>query len=183
MGAAKTGSGKTLAFLIPLLERLYRKKWGKGDGLGALVLTPSRELAVQIFEVLRTIGKHHAFSAGLLIGGVKNFKEEKELIGRMNILVATPGRLLQHLDETHDLRCENLEMLGKIFVTFITWLVLDEADCLLELGFKEKIADIVQSLPKERQTLLFSATQTKSVKDLAMLSLNVLYHCRTCNML
>jgi ATP-dependent RNA helicase DDX10/DBP4 len=76
LGAARTGSGKTLAFLVPVLEQLYRNKWGPNDGLGALVISPTRELAVQIFEVLRKIGHQHSFSAGLVIGG-KSLKEEQ----------------------------------------------------------------------------------------------------------
>ncbi|KAJ1782114.1 ATP-dependent RNA helicase dbp4, partial [Coemansia sp. RSA 2399] len=99
LGAAKTGSGKTLAFLIPILETLYRSNWTHLDGLGALVISPTRELAVQIFEVLRKIGRYHSFSAGLVIGG-KRVEEEKDAISKMNILVCTPGRLLQHMDET-----------------------------------------------------------------------------------
>ncbi|KAJ9086995.1 ATP-dependent RNA helicase dbp4 [Entomophthora muscae] len=79
LAAAKTGSGKTLAFLIPLLETLYINKWGPQDGLGALVISPTRELAVQIFDVLRKIGQFHSFSAGLVIGG-KDFKIEKTRI-------------------------------------------------------------------------------------------------------
>ncbi|CAG8661421.1 6218_t:CDS:2, partial [Acaulospora colombiana] len=99
LGAARTGSGKTLAFLIPVLENLLRNKWGPQDGLGALIISPTRELAMQIFDVLRIIGCFHTFSAGLVIGG-KNLKEESDRLSRMNILVATPGRLLQHLDQT-----------------------------------------------------------------------------------
>src|SRR5688572_6621963 len=99
LGAAKTGSGKTLAFLIPVLDKLYRLRWDIEDGLGALIISPTRELALQIFEVLRSIGKFHTFSAGLIIGG-KNFIEEQYRIVRMNILVATPGRLLQHMEQT-----------------------------------------------------------------------------------
>jgi ATP-dependent RNA helicase DDX10/DBP4 len=76
LGAARTGSGKTLAFVVPLLEKLYRAKWGPSDGLGALVISPTRELAVQIFEVLRKVGSQHSFSAGLIIGG-KNLKDEQ----------------------------------------------------------------------------------------------------------
>ena len=83
------------------------------DGLGALILSPTRELALQIFEVLKKIGKYHNFSAGLLIGG-KDLKTEKERVGKMNILVATPGRLLQHMDENVELRCENLQFLGEL---------------------------------------------------------------------
>jgi ATP-dependent RNA helicase DDX10/DBP4 len=160
LGAAKTGSGKTLAFLVPVLENLYRKRWTEYDGIGALILSPTRELAIQIFEVLRKVGRNHTFSAGLLIGG-KNLQEEKDRLGRMNILVATPGRMLQHMDQTADLEIGNIQML-----------VLDEADRIMDMGFKETVDAIVEHLPKEkRQTLMFSATQTKRVSDLARLSL------------
>jgi len=159
LGAAKTGSGKTLAFLVPILENLYRRKWTELDGLGALILSPTRELAIQIFEVLRKIGRYHAFSAGLVIGG-KNLQEERERLGRMNILVCTPGRMLQHMDQTAALEIDNLQML-----------VLDEADRIMDMGFQSTVDAIVEHLPKERQTLLFSATQTKKVSDLARLSL------------
>jgi ATP-dependent RNA helicase DDX10/DBP4 len=159
LGAAKTGSGKTLAFLIPILENLYRKKWTEYDGLGALILSPTRELAIQIFEVLRKVGRYHTFSAGLVIGG-KSLKEEQERLGRMNILVCTPGRMLQHLDQTAEFDVYNLQML-----------VLDEADRIMDMGFQQTVDAIVEHLPKERQTLLFSATQTKKVSDLARLSL------------
>ncbi|KAK4055869.1 ATP-dependent RNA helicase dbp4 [Microbotryomycetes sp. JL221] len=160
LGAARTGSGKTLAFLVPVLDNLLRKKWGPSDGLGALIISPTRELAVQIFEVLRKIGHKHQFSAGLVIGG-KNLKDEQERLARMNILVATPGRLLQHMDQTVGFDCDHLQML-----------VLDEADRILDMGFSACVNAIIANLPKTRQTLLFSATQTKSVKDLARLSLN-----------
>ncbi|TNY24310.1 ATP-dependent RNA helicase dbp-4 [Rhodotorula diobovata] len=159
LGAARTGSGKTLAFLIPILEVLLRKRWGPQDGLGALVISPTRELAVQIFEVLRKIGHQHQFSAGLVIGG-KNLKDEQDRLSRMNILVATPGRLLQHMDQTLGFECDHLQLL-----------VLDEADRILDMGFSASLNAIIANLPRSRQTLLFSATQTKSVKDLARLSL------------
>lgn len=95
LGAAKTGSGKTLAFVVPVLEKLFHGRFTKEDGLGALIVSPTRELAMQIFQVLTTVGKgHYALSVGLVVGG-KDFEEEKAVIGRMNILVATPGRLLQ----------------------------------------------------------------------------------------
>ncbi|KAI8452656.1 P-loop containing nucleoside triphosphate hydrolase protein [Phakopsora pachyrhizi] len=159
LGAARTGSGKTLAFLIPVLEILYRQKWGPNDSLGALVISPTRELAVQIFEVLRSIGRFHAFSAGLVIGG-KDLAQERDRLSRMNILVATPGRLQQHLEQTTGFDSDNLQLL-----------VLDEADRILDMGFSNCINAIISCLPTTRQTLLFSATQTKSVKDLARLSL------------
>lgn len=95
LAAAKTGSGKTLAFVIPVLEKLYTQRWGYGDGLAALIITPTRELALQIFEVIRIVGRKHQFSAGLITGGKKEFEGEQSRIVGMNILVATPGRLLQ----------------------------------------------------------------------------------------
>ncbi|KAG7483841.1 hypothetical protein MATL_G00042550 [Megalops atlanticus] len=159
LGAAKTGSGKTLAFLIPVLECLYRQQWTAEDGLGALIISPTRELAYQTFEVLRKVGKNHDFSAGLIIGG-KDLKHESERIHRTNIIICTPGRLLQHMDETSTFHASSLHML-----------VLDEADRILDMGFADTMNAIVENLPKTRQTLLFSATQTKSVKDLARLSL------------
>ncbi|KAI9770629.1 MAG: ATP-dependent RNA helicase dbp4 [Geoglossum simile] len=159
LGAAKTGSGKTLAFLVPVLENLFRKTWTSMDGLGALIISPTRELAIQIFDVLRKIGRYHTFAAGLVIGG-KSLREEQERLGRMNILVCTPGRMLQHMDQTASFDVNNLQML-----------VLDEADRIMDMGFQSTVDAIVEHLPNERQTLLFSATQTKKVSDLARLSL------------
>lgn len=145
--------------MIPVLEKLYRERWTEFDGLGALIISPTRELAVQIFEVLRKIGRKHAFSAGLVIGG-KSLREEAERLGRMNILVCTPGRMLQHLDQTAGFDVDNLQML-----------VLDEADRIMDMGFQSAVDALVEHLPKNRQTLLFSATQSKRVSDLARLSL------------
>ncbi|KAL8033575.1 hypothetical protein ABFX02_13G168200 [Erythranthe guttata] len=160
LGAAKTGSGKTLAFIIPVLEKLYRARWGPEDGVGCIIMSPTRELASQLFEVLKSVGKYHGFSAGLLIGGRKDVDTEKERVNDLNILVCTPGRLLQHMDETPNFECSELQVL-----------VLDEADRILDIGFKKDLNAIISQLPKYRQTFLFSATQTKSVKDLARLSL------------
>jgi ATP-dependent RNA helicase DDX10/DBP4 len=159
LGAAKTGSGKTLSFLIPVLENLYRQRWTELDGLGALIISPTRELAIQIFEVLRKIGRYHTFSAGLVIGG-RDLQEERERLSRMNILVCTPGRMLQHMDQTAAFDVDNLQML-----------VLDEADRIMDMGFQSSVDAIIEHLPKQRQTMLFSATQTKKVSDLARLSL------------
>ncbi|RKF64611.1 ATP-dependent RNA helicase dbp4 [Erysiphe neolycopersici] len=159
LGSARTGSGKTLAFLIPVLDNLFRLRWTELDGLGALIISPTRELAIQTFEVLRKIGRHHTFSAGLVIGG-RSLREERERLGRMNILVCTPGRMLQHMDQTAVFDVGNLQML-----------VLDEADRIMDMGFQQSVDAIIEHLPKQRQTLLFSATQTKKVSDLARLSL------------
>lgn len=161
LGAAKTGSGKTLAFIIPVLENLYRAQCiGADAGLGAMIISPTRELAIQIFDVLVKIGrKGHLFAAGLIIGG-KSLQEERDALIRMNIVVCTPGRILQHLSQTAMFNVDNLRML-----------VLDEADRILDMGFQRDVDAIVEYLPRERQTLLFSATQTKRVSDLARLSL------------
>jgi ATP-dependent RNA helicase DDX10/DBP4 len=161
LGAAKTGSGKTLSFIIPVLENLYRLQHvGADAGLGALILSPTRELAIQIFDVLCKVGKHgHMFAAGLLIGG-KSLEAERQALTRMNIVVATPGRMLQHLSSTVAFSVDDLKML-----------VLDEADRILDMGFQRDVDAIIDYLPKERQTLLFSATQSKKVSDLARLSL------------
>lgn len=161
LGAAKTGSGKTLAFLVPVLENLYRVQCiGADAGLGAMVISPTRELAIQIFEVLRKVGgKGHLFAAGLVIGG-KSLREERDALARMNIVVCTPGRILQHLSQTAGFNVDGLRML-----------VLDEADRILDMGFQKDVDAIVEYLPRERQTLLFSATQTKRVSDLSRLAL------------
>ncbi|PRP82157.1 hypothetical protein PROFUN_10428 [Planoprotostelium fungivorum] len=159
LGAAKTGSGKTLAFLIPVLELLFKRKWSIDDGIGAIIITPTRELALQIFEVVRKLGVAHELSAGLIIGG-KDHTHERDRINRMNLLIATPGRLLHHMDSTPSFDCSNLQIL-----------VLDEADRILDMGFKKELDAVIDNLPKGRQTLLFSATQTSNVKDLARLSL------------
>ncbi|KAH0279612.1 P-loop containing nucleoside triphosphate hydrolase protein, partial [Aureobasidium melanogenum] len=161
LGAAKTGSGKTLAFIVPVLENLYRKQCvGQDAGLGAMIIAPTRELAIQIFDVLVKIGrKGHLLSAGLVIGG-KSLQEEQNALARMNIVVCTPGRMLQHLSQTAMFSVDNVQML-----------VLDEADRILDMGFQRDLDAILEYLPKDRQTLLFSATQTKRVSDLARLSL------------
>ena len=161
LGAAKTGSGKTLAFLVPVLENLYRAQCiGQDAGLGAMIISPTRELAIQIFDVLKKIGgKGHLFAAGLIIGG-KSLREERDALSRMNIVVCTPGRMLQHLSQTSGFSVDNLRML-----------VLDEADRIMDMGFKKDVDAIIEYLPPDRQTLLFSATQTKRVSDLSRLAL------------
>lgn len=124
LAASRTGSGKTLAYLVPLVEKLYRNKFIPLDGLGAIVLVPVRELAMQVFEVLNSFTRAMDLSVGLVIGG-KDVQYEKERIQNINVLVCTPGRLLQHLQETYGFETSNLQML-----------VLDEADEMLQLGFR-----------------------------------------------
>ncbi|GAX18700.1 ATP-dependent RNA helicase DDX10/DBP4 [Fistulifera solaris] len=161
LGAARTGSGKTLAFVVPVLECLFRHRFTPADGPGAAILSPTRELAVQIFQVLKAAGKFHTFSVGLLIGGKKDFHEEQQHVATTNIFIATPGRLLQHLEQTPYFEMSELKIL-----------VLDEADRILDMGFRDQLVRILSYLPDgPRQTLLFSATQTTDVSDLATLSL------------
>ncbi|KAJ7943578.1 RNA helicase [Quillaja saponaria] len=160
IGASKTGSGKTLSFIIPVLEKLYRERWGTEDGVGSIIMSPTRELCGQLFDVLKSVGKHHNFSAGLLIGGGEDIDTEKEHVNDLNILVCTPRRLLQHMNETLNFDCSQLQVL-----------VLDEADRILDNKFQTDLNAIISQLPKCRQTLLFSATQTKSIQDITRLSL------------
>ncbi|KAF1771285.1 hypothetical protein GCK72_003111 [Caenorhabditis remanei] len=160
VGAAKTGSGKTLALVIPILEALWRARWSPEYGLGALVISPTRELALQTFSTINAVGKHHGFSCGLVIGG-SEVSYEKNRISGINIIVCTPGRLLQHMDENEQMNCDSLQIL-----------VLDEADRMLDMGFAKQLNSIVNNLPSERQTLLFSATQTRNVKDLCRVCTN-----------
>eukprot|EP01022_Parablepharisma_sp_SALTPOND_P015421 TRINITY_DN2173_c0_g1_i1.p1 TRINITY_DN2173_c0_g1~~TRINITY_DN2173_c0_g1_i1.p1 ORF type:complete len:757 (-),score=134.80 TRINITY_DN2173_c0_g1_i1:6438-8708(-) len=160
LACARTGSGKTLAFIVPLLELLYREKWSEFDGLGALILVPTRELAVQVFEILRTVGKQHTFSAGVIIGGNSAVEEEKARVNKLNILVATPGRLLQHMNETPGFTCDNLKML-----------VLDEVDRILDLGFADDMDQILESIPRSTQIMLSSATLSMKIQRLAKVNL------------
>lgn len=163
VGSAKTGSGKTLAFLIPTIELLFKAKFTNKRGTGAIVISPTRELAMQIYGVLRelvTYGKHTQ-THGLIIGGANRKTEADKLAKGVNVLVATPGRLLDHLQNTKGFIFRNLCVL-----------VIDEADRILEQGFEDDMRGILKSLPKEgRQTMLFSATQTNKVEDLARLSI------------
>ena len=154
LGASKTGSGKTLCFLIPLLENLYRDGFIKEEGLGALILLPTRELAIQVFEVINKIGKHHNYSVGLVIGG-NSYEKERYVVNNMNILIGTPGRILQHMSESYMFTADNLKIL-----------VIDEADRILDEGFEDELIKIINYLPKNRQTLLFSATLTRNLKRL-----------------
>lgn len=159
LGEARTGSGKTLAFLVPMIELLYRRRWTEDDGLGGIVISPTRELAYQIYQVLTVAGSEHDLSAGCVVGG-RSLQEEQQTIAGMAILVATPGRLLQHLDESQGFEAGNMQML-----------VLDEADRILDFGFQECVHHILGHLPQERQTLLFSATLRASVQRLSKAAL------------
>ncbi|KAJ5206195.1 hypothetical protein N7491_003184 [Penicillium cf. griseofulvum] len=161
LGAAKTGSGKTLAFLLPAIEMLHALRFKPRNGTGVLVVSPTRELALQIFGVARELMAHHSQTYGIVIGGANRRAEAEKLMKGVNLLIATPGRLLDHLQNTQGFIFKNLKTL-----------VIDEADRILEVGFEDEMRQIVKILPKEeRQTMLFSATQTTKVEDLARISL------------
>ncbi|KAF1354661.1 putative ATP-dependent RNA helicase [Delphinella strobiligena] len=161
LGAAKTGSGKTLSFLIPAIEMLHSLKFKPRNGTGVIIVSPTRELALQIFGVARELMAHHSQTFGIVIGGANRRAEAEKLAKGVNLLIATPGRLLDHLQNTQGFIYKNLKAL-----------VIDEADRILEVGFEDEMRQIIKILPKdERQTMLFSATQTTKVEDLARISL------------
>ncbi|CAL1581661.1 unnamed protein product [Knipowitschia caucasica] len=160
LAAARTGSGKTLAFLIPSIELIYKLKFMPRNGTGVVILSPTRELAMQTYGVLKELMTHHVHTYGLVMGGSNRSAEAQKLANGVNILVATPGRLLDHLQNTPGFMFKNLQCL-----------IIDEADRILEVGFEEELKQIIKLLPKRRQTMLFSATQTRRVEDLARISL------------
>jgi ATP-dependent RNA helicase DDX18/HAS1 len=161
LGAAKTGSGKTLAFLIPAVEMLHSLKFKPRNGTGVIIVSPTRELALQIFGVARELMANHTQTFGIVMGGANRSAEAQKLSKGVNLLIATPGRLLDHLQNTQGFVYKNLRTL-----------IIDEADRILEVGFEDEMRQIVKILPKEeRQTSLFSATQTTKVADLARISL------------
>ncbi|CAX41816.1 ATP-dependent RNA helicase, putative [Candida dubliniensis CD36] len=160
LGAAKTGSGKTLAFLIPAIELLYSLKIKPRNGTAVIIITPTRELALQIFGVARELMQFHSQTCGIVIGGADRRQEATKLSKGVNLLVATPGRLLDHLKNT------------QFVFSNLKALVIDEADRILEIGFEDEMKQIIKVLPNEnRQSMLFSATQTTKVEDLARISL------------
>jgi hypothetical protein len=129
-------------------------------GTGVLIISPTRELCLQIYGIARELMRYHTQTHGLIMGGANRKTEADKLLKGVNLIVATPGRLLDHLQSTRGFNYRNLQML-----------IIDEADRCLEIGFEEEMTQIIKLLPKERQTLLFSATQTKKIQDLAKLSL------------
>ena len=151
IGLAQTGTGKTAAFTLPIIDRLM-------DGprrTRALILTPTRELCVQVDESFRKYARHAPIAVAAVFGGVPLDPQEKKLRGGVDVVVATPGRLIDHL-ERQNVVFDDLEVL-----------VLDEADRMLDMGFAPQINRIVSELPKYRQTLLFSATMPPEVEALA----------------
>ena len=159
LGGAQTGTGKTAAFTLPLLHRLSmsrsaQNKFG-GTGIRALVLTPTRELAAQVEESIRTYGKYLQLSSTVIFGGVGMNPQISKLKKGVDILVATPGRLL-------DLMQQGMLDLGQVQM-----LVLDEADRMLDMGFIHDVKKVLAAVPKEKQSLLFSATFSDEIRELA----------------
>jgi ATP-dependent RNA helicase RhlE len=150
IGLAQTGSGKTAAFVLPMAERLVH-----GRGVRGLILSPTREIALQTKAFLDLFGRHHELKTACLIGGVKMMPQLDALRQKPDIIVATPGRLLDHVRR----RSASLDA--------IEVLVLDEADHMLDLGFLPQIRDILRRLTRERQTMMFSATMPDSIEMIA----------------
>jgi ATP-dependent RNA helicase RhlE len=156
LGLAQTGTGKTAAFVLPLLHRLHGdKRSQKPKSVRALILAPTRELAAQIAESVRTYGRYTHVSHGLVVGGASARAQIRTLEKGLDILVATPGRLLDHMGA------------GAVRLDHVETVVLDEADQMFDMGFMPAIRRIMARLPKARQTLLFSATMPKPIRDLA----------------
>lgn len=154
LGCAQTGTGKTAAFALPILQSLVEKGGRKGR-IRVLVLTPTRELAAQIKESFLTYGRNLDIFTTVIFGGVKQFHQEKELKKRPDILVATPGRLLDLISQGH-ISLRHLEVF-----------VLDEADRMLDMGFIHDVRKVIKTLPERRQNLFFSATMPPAVARLA----------------
>ena len=158
LAGAQTGTGKTAGFTLPMLELLLRAKESKGDKshtIKALILTPTRELATQVEESVRLYGAHLPFKSAVIFGGVKINPQIVALRRGVDIVVATPGRLLDHISQK------------TIDLSKVDFLILDEADRMLDMGFVNDIKKVIAVLPKERQTLLFSATYSDEIKKLS----------------
>ncbi len=157
LGSAQTGTGKTAAFAIPILQNLYNSRRGLSKPLRikSLVLTPTRELAIQIGESFSTYGKYTGIKNTVIFGGVKQGPQTNALRHGIDILVATPGRLIDLIDQ------------GYVRLNDIEYFVLDEADRMLDLGFIHDIRKIISKLPQNRQSLFFSATMPASIIDLS----------------
>jgi ATP-dependent RNA helicase RhlE len=157
LGSAQTGTGKTAAFAIPILQLLYneREKTNRSKAIKALVVTPTRELAIQIGESFSTYGHFTRIRNTVIFGGVSQHLQTKALQNGVEVLIATPGRLLDLLDQ------------GFINLNHIEYFVLDEADRMLDMGFIHDIKRIISLLPRQRQSLFFSATMPQNIIDLS----------------
>jgi len=157
LGCAQTGTGKTAAFAIPILQLLHQQKnLRRGPGqIKALILTPTRELAIQIGESFMAYGEHTGLSHLVVFGGVSQVPQVNALRHGIDILIATPGRLLDLMDQRY------------ISLQHINMFVLDEADRMLDMGFIHDVNRVIAKLPAKRQTLFFSATMPKEIAKLA----------------
>ncbi|KAK3690852.1 hypothetical protein RRG08_021551 [Elysia crispata] len=151
IGLAETGSGKTGAFALPILQALLEKP----QRLFALVLTPTRELAYQIAEQFNALGSSIGIKCAVIVGGIDMFDQALMLAKKPHVIVATPGRLVDHLENTKGFSLRALK-----------YLVMDEADRILNMDFEQEVDKILKVIPKERRTFLFSATMTKKVQKL-----------------
>lgn len=158
--AAKTGSGKTLAFVVPSLQIIYNLACKPENGCIVLVLSPTRELAQQIADVARDAGQFVKHTFGILMGGSNKVMEIKKLASGVNFLIATPGRLVDHIKSLASFSLKSVQLV-----------ILDEADRMLDDGFDRDLRTILNACPRKRQTALFSATLTTQVCDLVKLSL------------
>lgn len=157
LGSAQTGTGKTAAFAIPILQHLFKDRQQNNHSrkIKALVITPTRELAIQIGESFTTYGRHTGISNVVIFGGVPQRSQTNALRGGVDVLVATPGRLLDLMDQ------------GFIHLKHIEYFVLDEADRMLDMGFIHDIRKIIAVLPHKRQSLFFSATMPHNIVELS----------------
>ena len=156
LGCAQTGTGKTAAFTIPILQKLYNNvKQGRNKEIKALILTPTRELAIQIGESFSSYGKFTNLKHTVVFGGVSQKAQTDALKAGVDILIATPGRLLDLINQ------------GYIHLKTVDFFVLDEADRMLDMGFIHDIKRILPLLPKDKQTLFFSATMPDEIAHLA----------------
>ena len=156
VGVAQTGTGKTAAFVLPILDYLVREpSQGKRRPIRALVVTPTRELAIQVEEAVGAYGKQTPLKSATIYGGVSKGKQRTALRNGIDIVVATPGRLLDFVGTK------------EIDLSYVDILVLDEADRMFDMGFIKDIRKIVAEVPEQRQTMLFSATMPPAIQDLA----------------
>ena len=162
LGCAQTGTGKTAAFAIPILQNLLlqQKEDAYNHNIKALILTPTRELAIQIDESFDAYGKHTGLRHAVIYGGVSQFQQTKELRGGVDILIATPGRLLDLIAQRF-INLKNIKMF-----------VLDEADRMLDMGFIHDVRKVIALLPEKKQTLFFSATMPPEITRLSSSILN-----------
>lgn len=155
LGTAQTGTGKTAAFAIPILQNLTERQGPKNNHIKALILTPTRELAIQIEENINSYGRNLSLRQLVIFGGVKQGSQENALRRGVDILVATPGRLLDFIAQ------------GIVSLKNLEIFVLDEADRMLDMGFVHDVKRIIKLLPQRRQTLFFSATMPPEIQKLA----------------